>query len=212
MPRFFVFDDDDNEYKAQVLDIGEKASIQIIEKCLGKNELPALVTCAFCIPKGKRLDFMIQKLVELGIHQFIPLRCQRSVVRLHKSKFDRLKRIAIEASKQCGRAKVIDILEEIDFESLCQVINKFDYTYIATLNTEQSLLAKIFSLDKLPKQILYIIGPEDGFTDSEEAIAIKNGAIPVRLSKTILRIETAAIVTMAIISQGIEITTQKHQT
>ena len=90
------------------------------------------------------------------------------------------------------------------FSELCSVLKTFDYAYITSINADKLLIEHMLKLAECPTSIIFIIGPEGGFTGDEEKLAVNSGAIPVKLSRNTLRIETASIVTMATIVQGLE--------
>jgi 16S rRNA (uracil1498-N3)-methyltransferase len=127
---------------------------------------------AAALPKGKRADFMVEKLSELGVAAFRPVHFARSVRRATASALRRFERIAVESAKQCGRARVMEILEPATPAELPADLVVADPRAAEPLRAEAVL-----------------IGPEGGLTDAERARFSRFG----RLARNILRIETAAI-------------------
>jgi len=149
--------------------------IRLLEK-LERSALPA-VTVAAAVPKGSRLDWMVEKLAELGVAAFQPVRFDRSVAELGEAKRKRLEKVALAAAKQSG-APVMSIAPERPARDL----------------PADALLASPGAADPLPRGAgLVVIGPEGGLTAAEEGRFARRFA----LGPTILRIETAAVVAAA---------------
>lgn len=148
------------------------------------------VTIAASPPKGDRLKWMIEKLTELGVDRYIPLKTKRSVVDPGKSKLHKLQATIINAAKQCGRSWLLEIQEPIDLAAL-----------IANVDSQQRLhIAHPYAVNAAPSDVselnshLVLVGPEGGFTDDEVELAVGAGANQLNWPDTILRVETAAIV------------------
>lgn len=196
--HILLFDGKGNECEAEILS-GSPMRARVLKTSDSDRELPIRVTISCALPKGKRAEFMFAKLCELGLTEFIPLRCKRSVVKMTLAKNSRFERVAIESSKQCGRSAVTKVGLETTFDGL----NDYDLSFIALPNAKKTFLEEL-KFEKPPKDVLLVVGPEGGFTQEEERQAITRGAIPVKLSRTILRVETAAISFMAIIVNYVE--------
>lgn len=188
--RVGLFNGSGSEWIAEVTGTEDPVRLLVLE------EAPALtgsaITVAAACPKGDRLEFMVQKMAELGASRFLPVRFQRSVVPMTRAKRDRLQRVAEEASKQCGRADVLHIEEECPLTDLAES-RKPPRLLLALPKAERSLVEAA----TLPATI--VIGPEGGLTPEEETLLIRAGAVTVRLASTTLRIETAAITAVALL-------------
>jgi 16S rRNA (uracil1498-N3)-methyltransferase len=151
------------------------------------------LTIASAVPKGERADWMIEKLSELGVSHFIPLATQRSVVLPGgTNKRQRWERLAVESAKQSHRQGVMQIG---DLTPLATAMTSGWY-----LSPEPRALPIIQSLAELKTPSLRLfIGPEGGWTDAERAAFGTAGLTPVRLTDTILRIETAAVAAAAVV-------------
>jgi 16S rRNA (uracil1498-N3)-methyltransferase len=156
------------------------------------------LSVAAAIPKGPRADWMIEKLAELGVEEFFPLVTERGVV-LPKGdkKFDRWRRLAAEASRQSGRASVMQIHPMIDLPELLARPDGAVRWHLSTLREAHPMLELAW-----PAALLLLIGPEGGWTDAEISAFDAAGAIGVRLTPTVLRVETAAVVSAAIAAAG----------
>jgi 16S rRNA (uracil1498-N3)-methyltransferase len=146
-------------------------------------------------PKGKRAAFLVEKCVELGVGKIVPVRFERSVV--HKPDesegLQRLRRIAAEAAKQCGRATVPEISTEQSLSGLLE--SRKDRATMIALHPEGDFrLSDVFDAEPAQyEEILFLVGPEGGFSEHELEMFEKNKVRKARLEGHILRIETAAI-------------------
>lgn len=166
------------------------------------TELNVSITMAFSPPKGKRSDLIIQKSSELGVKKIIPLISERSIVRLpstESQKIEKWRRISIEASKQCGRNLITEICKAMTFDSLIQSVGAYNLAIIFSPEARIPGIKEILKDYREISNILYIIGPEGGFSDREIKEAEKAGCRIARLASPILRTETAAIAIAAIL-------------
>ncbi len=169
------------------------------------------LTIASAVPKGDRAEWMVEKLSELGVDRFIPLATARSVVLpAGKNKRDRWQRIATEAAKQSRRAGVMRINELTELARLLTPSPDTPgkgwgegsvWSYLDTDPMAQSLLDHLqFQISDLKSQITLLIGPEGGWTADETALMRDRGLTGVKLTATILRVETAAVSAAAIVA------------
>lgn len=166
------------------------------------TELNISITMAFSPPKGKRADLIIQKSSELGIRKLIPLISERSIVRLpptESQKIEKWRRTAIEASKQCGRNIITEICKVMTFDSLIQSVGTYNLAILFSPEAKMRGIKEILKGYREISNILYIIGPEGGFSDREIKEAEEAGCKIARLASPILRAETAAIAIAAIL-------------
>ncbi len=193
-----IFDDGGNEYRSILEESLPKSMIfQVKDKekfILNPSKIKITVACA--IPKGSRMDEIIDKLTQLGAQRIIPLQTERVIVKLNKHKRilrqERWKKIALNASLQSQR-NTLPILEPIkNIKQLLLESEAFDLKLIPTLAEERKPLKEILEKSK-PRNILVIIGPEGDFTSGELDSAKKVGCIPVSLGDLVLRVETAAV-------------------
>lgn len=204
-----------------VLDGLGKAYEAVIEKtgrdevvCAIRKEIPAgdappvRVTLVQGIPKGDKMDLIVQKGTELGVSRVIPLLCERAVVKLegdrsHKKR-ERWQRIALEAAKQCRRQDVPEVVEPVGWD---QVLAGLPQEVVALIPWEEEnveSLKDILMGNTAKEEIYVFIGPEGGFTPGEVERARARGIRPVTLGPRILRTETAglAVLTMILYQWG----------
>ncbi len=184
--RVTLFNGDGRQYRALVTEAAKRSlrlEVEAIED--PPRELGFRLEVAASLPKGDRAQFLIEKLTELGVTDFIPLRTARSVV--HPRDTEKLTRYVIEASKQCGRNVLMRVAELTDWP---------DYA------RRPGLPARRWSAHPdggpLPagggEDVACAIGPEGGWTDEEVALARAAGWRVVTLGPRLLRVETAALV------------------
>jgi 16S rRNA (uracil1498-N3)-methyltransferase len=185
-----VFDGAGNEFLCEIEKIEKKqTSLKIRERRAPfAPESDLDLTLAIAVLKGEKFDLVIQKAVELGIINFVPMITKRGDVKPKNfdKKIERFEKIIIESSKQCGRATLMRISEPIDFEE-----------FIATATGAKILFSerngKSFSEINSDKKITAVIGSEGGWEDAEIELARQNDFQIITLGGRILRAETAAI-------------------
>jgi 16S rRNA (uracil1498-N3)-methyltransferase len=177
------------------------------------SELPISITIASGLPKGDKLEWIIQKGTELGAHQFLPFSAARSVVKWDEKKaakkIDRWQKIAKEAAEQSHRAFLPEVFNSISFKELLTKSKDFNYKLVAfeeeSRNGETAVFASTLREMNKGDSLLLVFGPEGGLTD-EEVQQLKNNDFQVcGLGPRILRTETAPLYTLAAISYHFEL-------
>lgn len=173
------------------------------------RELPARITLFQGLPKGDKMELIIQKAVELGAVAIVPVAAKRSVVRLDEKKAaakqKRWQAIAESAAKQSRRNVIPQIHEVINFAEAAALAGQADVAIIpyerakGIENTRQQI-AKITP----GKSVAVLIGPEGGFEESEIQMAENQGICPVTLGKRILRTETAGLAVLSVLMFHLE--------
>ncbi|MCA9232026.1 MAG: 16S rRNA (uracil(1498)-N(3))-methyltransferase [Planctomycetales bacterium] len=186
--RLIVFDGYGGEYEAELTDCGRAT----VELSLGprnniERELPFQLTLAVALPKGDRQRWLVEKAVELGVARLVPLLAARTVAGSEQAS-PKLLRYVIEASKQCGRNRLMEVTPPLSFADLIES----EQTSIRLLAHPDGLSLDVAEQVSAGNCSL-AIGPEGGFTEEEIALAIAAGWQTVDLGSRILRIETAAI-------------------
>ena len=188
-----LFNGDGREYPARVTHVAKREIMLEIERIdEPQRELPFTLEVAAPLPKGDRSQFMLEKLTELGVTQFVPLQCQYSNTHPRESKRDKLERYVIEASKQCGRNVLMRIDEIVPWETYIRCGDPGDVRILAHLYQAEKL-ATLEQRLRDASTIRIAVGPEGGFTEDEVKLALTSGWRSVSLGPRILRVETAAI-------------------
>ena len=197
--RVQVFDGDGREFRCEILEISKReTSLQILEEIApAAPESDLDLTLAVALLKGEKFELVVQKAVELGVCRLVPLATKRADVKLKETdkKHDRWQKIALEACKQSGRARLMTIEAPSDLESF---IKRADGTRI--LFAERGGAA--FSSLKADKKITALVGSEGGWENSEIELAAAHGFQIITLAGRILRAETAAIAIAAILQNN----------
>ena len=198
--------EDDNEYRCIIESFEEDRVIcKLIFVKKADVELPSKVYLYQCLPKADKMELIIQKCVELGVTEIIPVASKRCVVKLDNkkasSKISRWQSIAEAAGKQSKRAIVPLIGQVKSFKEAINDANKADIKIIPYEMSEgMDETKKIFSSIKPGQSVAIFIGPEGGFDETEIEYATEAGVTPISLGKRILRTETAGMTVMAWIS------------
>lgn len=189
-----LFNGDGHEYPAQVIALAPKQvvlNVQSVEN--PQRERPMPLEMAVAMPKGDRADFLVEKLVELGVTRLTPLMTFRTIVRPRPSRLDHLRQAVIEACKQCGR----NILMRID-----ELTTWAEYLHRPDLPSQRILLSPHSPniLCSTREAVVCAIGPEGGWEEKEIVEALELGWKLYQLGPRTLRVETAAIAAAAILA------------
>ncbi len=173
------------------------------------TELPVRITLFQALPKADKMEFVIQKAVELGAVEIVPVRTRRCVVKLDEvkaeKKVSRWQAIAESAAKQSGRGIVPRVHGVMDFAEALDRAEQMDTTVIPyELYGDMRESVEVMRRAAGGSSIGVFIGPEGGFERSEVEQAIRQGAIPVSLGKRILRTETAGLTVLSVLMFLIE--------
>lgn len=176
----------------------------ILETKAGKTESPIEITLYMGYPKGDKLETVIQKAVELGASKIVPFESSRCVKRPRQDKAEkqgaRLSRIAEEAAKQCGRAKLPQVLPSISFNEMLTLAAKDTISLFCYEGDSTESLKNVLSQIEIPKSISVVVGCEGGFSADEASLAKASGLKLVNLGPRILRCETAPTYVLSAIS------------
>ena len=176
-------------------------------------ELPISITIASGLPKGDKLEWIIQKGTELGAQQFLPFSAARSVVKWDEKKavkkIDRWQKIAKEAAEQSHRTILPSIINPMSFKELLKKSNDFDYKLAAyeeeSRQGETSVLSSTLKKMKNGETLLFVFGPEGGLAEEEVQQLKDFGFGLCGLGPRILRTETAPLYSLAAISYHFEL-------
>jgi 16S rRNA (uracil1498-N3)-methyltransferase len=191
-----AFDSEGNEYIGNITAIEKKQAVIKVTSYGHARRRQFKVAIACAVPKGERMEDVIDQLTQLGVERIIPLMTERVVVRLDNEKKEaRLKRwqkIARSAAVQ-SRRNTLPVIEPVtDFFDAVPLFKDCDLKLIPHLEGERKLIRDVLA-GCSPKSIAAIIGPEGDFTPGEVKLALESGFIPVSLGDTILRVATAAV-------------------
>jgi 16S rRNA (uracil1498-N3)-methyltransferase len=202
-----LFNGDGLEYPARVLTAGRReVTLEVAAPLSVQRELAIAMEVAAPLPKGDRTQFLLEKLTELGVRSFVPLRTRRSMVHPREARLDRLQRHVIEASKQCGRNVLLQVQPLTNWEAYCRRGDLAPLRVLAHPGAERETMrqgdqvkrwrggAGVFSAEQ---GVAFAVGPEGGFTEEEVGAGREAGWRVVDLGPRLLRVETAALVLAA---------------
>ena len=199
--RVFVFDDAGWEYEGIIRSLSDDyGEIEIIRSYRVNNESPLKTTLALGLTKGEKMDWVVEKATELGVHTIVAFVSSYTVPKLNERKVaqrsERWQKIAISAAKQCGRVRIPEILALTEFRDLVQAVSR---DALRLLFWEKEFEQGVFKLkdNRTIGEVVVVIGPEGGFSAQEAALALEQGFKPVRLGPRILRTETAAVAALS---------------
>jgi 16S rRNA (uracil1498-N3)-methyltransferase len=197
---------------------GAEATVEVVEitrksvtlRKLLQSKSPPIgceITLAQAVPKGKNMDLIVQKAVELGASAIYPLLSERTVIQVEEPeeaarKQQKWQAVAIEAAKQCGQNWLPKVHAPRTPKEFFAHPAKYDLMLIASLQPDALSLKKLLAEnpDKKPKSVLVLIGPEGDFTPAEIGLAKSHGCRPITLGPIVLRTETAAIYSLSVLS------------
>jgi len=206
-----VFDGKGKEARAVISEGRSRKTDQkqhkIILKVLsdGKAGKPWLsLTLIQALPKGKRMDLIVEKAVELGVTEIIPVISARTIIRLdaaaRKERSERWQRLALSASRQCGTSWVPDVRLVCDYSAALQNRSDFDLLLVGSLGSDARPLHDVLNEAGRKTKAGLIIGPEGDLTQAENKEAVDAGATPVSFGKLVLRVETAALYGLSVLA------------
>lgn len=182
-------------YEGTISNISKtECEISVSKKWEGNKHDYSLTVAISPTKNQARIEWFLEKVVEIGINRIVPLICKRTEKKNLKSK--RLDNILISASKQSLKAHFPILEEPMSFEEFIKS-HSSTKTYIAHLNKETKYLGKIIQSNS---SVTVLIGPEGDFTEEELKMAFNNGVIPVTLGRSRLRTETAGVVACQIVN------------
>lgn len=188
----------DWDYLCKIVDIEtDRVNLKVLES-MEQRELPVNITLLQGIPKSDKLEMIIQKAVELGVSEIIPVKTKRVVVKIDEKKVDtkvnRWNAIAESAAKQSKRSIIPKVHEPMSIDNALEIVKDFGVKLIPYENADGiDKTRKILDNMDKTKNIAVFIGPEGGFEESEVERIKNSGFEVITLGKRILRTETAGL-------------------
>lgn len=194
-----LFDGSGGQYSATLLEIGKKrASAQLDVFEPREVELPYEVTLAQGLPEGAKMDWIVEKAVELGVAAIQPLAAQRSVVRLSGERAEKRhahwQGVIVSASEQCGRNRLARLAPVAD---VSQWVREAPAAQRVLLTPRASQSLADWARARPSQALVLMVGPEGGFSAQEEDAAMAAGALPLLMGPRVLRTETAGMAALA---------------
>jgi 16S rRNA (uracil1498-N3)-methyltransferase len=188
--RVTLFDGGGAEFLGEVEKLGRSdAVVRVHERRDVDRELPFKLVVGVALPKGDRQKWLVEKLTELGVSILVPLETERGVAQPTSGALQRLRRSVIEAAKQCGRNRLMEIANPQAWQAWVSSAYSAERRFVAHPGGISVQIAEL----RTPRSTQLGIGPEGGFTDAEIAAATDSGWQVVDLGPRILRVETATL-------------------
>ena len=199
-----VSDGEGKDYICRLTKIRDEECTAEIINALASLESPVAVTLFMAMPKGDKLEVIVQKAVELGAVRIVPFESERCIKRPSGDKIEkltaRLSRIALEAAKQCGRSVVPAVEPMTRLADVCAALPQFDLALLCYEAEKENSIKHALLSSPNAKSICVIVGSEGGFSPSEAERLVSAGASAVTLGRRILRCETAPDYVLSVLS------------
>lgn len=194
--RIVVFDGRGRSARAEVLEVGKTAIRLALGESVSRPVVAPEILLAQAVPKGKTMDWVVQKAVELGVTAIQPLITRHTVVQVGEDdasrKSAKWQRVALEACKQCGQDHLPEVLPARDFSDWLPTADG-EVKIIGSLFPGARPLRDILRAAVVPSRVILLVGPEGDFSPEEVDAAVAAGFQPATFGSIVLRAETAAI-------------------
>ena len=197
--RVQIFNGEGREFVAEITSVGKRETLlKIVDEISAPAPESNLdLTIAASVYKNDKFDLVIQKAVELGVARISPIVTFRSEAKIDAAlnRTDRWRKIALEATKQCERARIMTIDKPMPFEDFLSSLTDESENLLMFSEKDGRAIPDLLH----PKKITALVGPKGGWEDSEIELAECRGFVPVKLGKRIMKAETAAITFAALL-------------
>ena len=197
-----LFNGDGGQYRATLVETGKRRATAVVDGHEAHEaEAPYAVTLAQGLPEGSKMDWIIEKAVELGVAAIQPLAAARSVVRLSGERLEKRQAhwhgVIVAASEQCGRNRLAQLHPMADVQPWLAAGAGTTRILLSPRATE-SLAG--WARANAPQAVTLLIGPEGGLTPHEEDAAVAAGALSLSMGPRVLRTETAGLAALAVLA------------
>ena len=193
-----LFNGNGHSYPTRLLSLAKRQAVaEVLSEQTVDNESPLAISLIQAVSSGERMDFTLQKSVEMGVTEIFPVTSARSIVKPSgaraEKRQERWQEIVIAACEQCGRNRIPTVHPLLPLSQRLQQLPQSDVRLLMGLHHPTSLKA----IQPAPQRITLMIGPEGGWSPEEEAAAFQTGFQSILLGKRVLRTETAALAAIA---------------
>ena len=193
-----IFNGNGHSYPTRLLSLAKRQAVaEVLSEQTVDNESPLAISLIQAVSSGERMDFTLQKSVEMGVTEIFPVTSARSIVKLSgeraEKRQERWQEIVIAACEQCGRNRIPTVHPLLPLSQRLQQLPQSDVRLLMGLHHPTSLKA----IQPASQLIILMIGPEGGWSPEEEAAAFQTGFQSILLGKRVLRTETAALAAIA---------------
>ena len=203
-----VFNFEHGEFEAEIESIDKKSKIVVLNmgRKLKESEVyTAGISAIISLIKKDKMEFVVEKLTEIGVDKILPVASKRSVIKLKDAakKGARWEKIIYSAVKQCGRIRMPELSPAAESIEKLDVPAGSDKFFVWEKEDKRFLIDEAVKLTGKSRDVYFIIGPEGGFEESEAQALKDKGFIPVSIGSTTLRAETAAVSAATVLAQAL---------
>ncbi|GAB4364969.1 MAG: 16S rRNA (uracil(1498)-N(3))-methyltransferase [Deltaproteobacteria bacterium] len=206
---FFAFDEEGTRYRMRILEATSRSLRAEVLETMAPEPPPAVeITLLVGLPKADKMDFILEKATELGCSRVVPFRSSRTIPRLDAREAQRKRlrweRVALAAAKQCGSGRVPEIPGLLSYPEALSIGSRCSGRIVFYEGVGRFGLAQALSGMGTPESVALLIGPEGGFSEEEVREAEAAGFVRAGLGQRILRVETAALAAVAMVTYHFE--------
>jgi 16S rRNA (uracil1498-N3)-methyltransferase len=199
-----LFDGSGVECEARIVSTANRrVTVSVIRRSCPSSESPVKITVVQGLLKDKKMDGLIRQLSEMGATRFLPLRARRSVpvpdIQRLSGRITRWEKIAIEAAKQCGRSRILQITEPLSLDEVLALCSQDDLKLVFWEKERQPLGRIALDPARSIQKLIILLGPEGGWDPAEVEQARACGFVTIGMGPRILRAETAAVAACALV-------------
>ncbi|MBI5420495.1 MAG: 16S rRNA (uracil(1498)-N(3))-methyltransferase [Deltaproteobacteria bacterium] len=206
---FFAFDEAGNRYRMRIIEATSRSlRAEVLESSAPEPPPRVPITLLVGLPKADKMDFILTKATELGCSRVVPFRSSRTIPRLDaqdaRKRLLRWERVALAAAKQCGSGCVPDISPLLSYPDALRAAASSEGRIIFYEGEAKSGLKRALSGFAGIRSVALLVGPEGGFSEDEVRDAERSGFLRAGLGTRILRVETAAIAALSMVTYHFE--------
>ncbi len=206
---FYAFDEEGNRYRMRILEATSRSlRAEVLETAPPEPPPDVEITLLVGLPKADKMDFILEKATELGCSRVVPFRSSRTIPRLDgreaRRKILRWERVALAAAKQCGSGRVPEIPGLVSFPEAIAIGARSAGRIVLYEGVGRFGLARALAEMETADSVSLLIGPEGGFSEEEVREAESAGFVRTGLGQRILRVETAALAAVAMVTYHFE--------
>lgn len=191
----------DKLFLCEIVKLSPNVKCDIVKEFNNEKLILPKVSIAQSLVKEQKMDYILQKSTELGVYEIIPMYTERSIIKVkdkYDKKIERWKKVVKEASEQSKRFTLPYLNRIIDLKELIK--EKYDFKFICSVNEKTKTIKNVLSNVNINDTILFVIGPEGGFSEKEEKLLVDNGFQSITLGENILRTETSSAFILSVIN------------
>ena len=191
----------DKLFLCEIVKLSAHVKRDIVKEFNNEKLILPKVSIAQSLVKEQKMDYILQKSTELGVYEIIPMYTERSIIKVkdkYDKKIERWKKVVKEASEQSKRFTLPYLNRIIDLKELIK--EKYDFKFICSVNEKTKTIKNVLSNVNINDTILFVIGPEGGFSEKEEKLLVDNGFQSITLGENILRTETSSAFILSVIN------------